>query len=47
MVKQNMTIEQVKAAHPTLEYDGIYGHNEQMTGDHLLEIIYHDLTHKK
>ncbi len=47
MVKQNMTIEQVKAAHPTLEYDGIYSHNEQMTGDHLLEVIYHDLTHIK
>jgi glyoxylase-like metal-dependent hydrolase (beta-lactamase superfamily II) len=47
MVKRNMTIEQVKAAKPTLEYDGIYGNNEEMTGNRLLEVIYHDLTQKK
>jgi len=47
MVKQNMTLEQVKAAHPTLEYDGIYGGNKEMTGNRLLEVIYHDLTQKK
>ncbi len=47
MVKQNMTLDQVKAAHATLEYDGIYGRNEEMTGNRLLEVIYHDLTQKK
>jgi cyclase len=47
LVKQNMTLEQVKAAKPTLEYDGIYGNNEEMTGNRLLEVIYHDLTQKK
>ncbi len=25
MVKKNMTLDQIKAAHPTLDYDGIYG----------------------
>ena len=47
LVKQNMTIEQIKAAKPTLEYDGIYGNNEEMTGNRLLEVIYHNLTQKK
>lgn len=47
MVKQNMTLDQVKAARATLEYDGIYGNNEEMTGNRLLEVIYHDLTQKK
>jgi cyclase len=46
LVKQNMTLEQVKAANPTLEYDGLYN-SEEMTGNRLLEVIYHDLTQKK
>jgi len=47
MVKQSMTLDQVKAAHPTLEYDGTYGRNEEMTGNRLIEVIYHDLMQKK
>ncbi len=47
MVKENMTLDQVKAAKPTLEYDGIYGRRPQMTGDMLIEIVYNELSKKK
>ena len=45
MVKKNMTLEQIKAARPTLEYDGLYGKHE-VTGDQFVEVIYRDLTKK-
>ena len=43
MVKKKMTLEQVKAAKPTLDYDGVYatpGH----TGDMFVEAVYRSLT---
>ena len=47
MVKKGMTVEQVKAARPTLEYDGVYGTDRNWTGAMLIETIYRDLTQKK
>ena len=46
MVKKNMTVEQVKAAHPTLEYDGIYA-TKDLTGDSLIEVIYNEFRKEK
>jgi glyoxylase-like metal-dependent hydrolase (beta-lactamase superfamily II) len=40
MVKKNMTLEQVKAAKPALEYDGLYGKQADWTGDMFLELVY-------
>jgi cyclase len=47
MVKKGMTVEQIKAAKPTLEYDGIYGTDKSWTGGMFIETIYRDLTQKK
>jgi hypothetical protein len=46
MVKKNMTLQQVKAARPTLEYDGIYGTRQDWTGEMFLEAVYRDLARK-
>lgn len=46
MVKKNMTMQQVKAARPTLEYDGIYGTRRDWTGEMFLEAVYGDLSRK-
>ena len=43
MVKKNMTLEQVKAARPTLEYDGIYGTRKEWTGAMFIEAVYKEL----
>jgi glyoxylase-like metal-dependent hydrolase (beta-lactamase superfamily II) len=43
MVGKNMTLEQVKAARPTLEYDGIYGTRKEWTGAMLIETAYAEL----
>lgn len=43
MVDKRMTLNQVKQAHPTLEYDGIYGKKE-VTGDMLVEIAYNEMS---
>jgi hypothetical protein len=43
MVRKNMTLEQVKAARPTLEYDGIYGTRKEWTGAMLIETVYAEL----
>jgi cyclase len=43
MVKKNMTLEQVKAAKPMLEYDGIYGTRKEWTGAMFLETVYKEL----
>jgi glyoxylase-like metal-dependent hydrolase (beta-lactamase superfamily II) len=40
MIKSGMTLEQVKAAKPTLDYDGIYGTDG---GRRFTEIVYHEL----
>lgn len=44
MVKTGMTVDQVKAARPTLEYDGVYGTDKSWTGAMFIETIYRDLT---
>jgi cyclase len=43
MVRKNMTLEQVRAARPTLEYDGIYGTRKEWTGAMLIETAYAEL----
>jgi hypothetical protein len=43
MIKRGMTLEQVKAAKPTLEYDGIYGTRKEWTGAMLIETVYAEL----
>jgi glyoxylase-like metal-dependent hydrolase (beta-lactamase superfamily II) len=43
MVAKGMTLEEVKAARPTLEYDGLYGTNKAWTGEMFLEAVYRDL----
>ena len=44
MVGERMTLEQIKAAKPTLDYDGFYGRRPEMTGNKLIEILYDELT---
>jgi cyclase len=46
MVKKKMTLEQVKAAKPTRDYDGVYARTEY-TGDMFVEVVYRSLTSKK
>jgi cyclase len=43
MTKKNMTLAQVKAAHPALEYDGLYGTQKDWTGEMFLEAVYREL----
>jgi hypothetical protein len=43
MIKNGMTLDQVKAAKPTLDYDGIYG---TKSGEKFIEAVYRDLTKK-
>jgi cyclase len=47
MVRKGMTVAQVKAARPTLEYDGIYGADRNWTGEMFVETVYRDLSQKK
>lgn len=46
MVAKGMTLEQVKAAGPTVEYDGLYGKRKEWTGDMFLEAVYRDLSQR-
>jgi cyclase len=41
LIKSGKTLEQVKAARPTLDYDGIYGNSSQF-----VELVYRSLTQK-
>ena len=44
MIKKKMTLQQVKAARPALEYDGYYGATTgPWTADTFLEAVYHTL----
>ena len=48
MVKKGMTLEQVKAAQPTLDYDPLYGANTGFwTTDMFIEAVYKSLTDAK
>lgn len=42
MVREGKSLNDVKASHPTMEYDGIYGKKE-MTGDKFITLVYNDL----
>ncbi len=47
MIKRGMTVEQVKAAKPTLDYDPIYGHDTgNWTTDMFIEAAYKSLSNK-
>ena len=47
MIKRGMTLEQIKAARPTQDYDPIYGKNEgNWTTDMFIEAAYQSLTSK-
>jgi hypothetical protein len=43
LVAKKMTLEQVKAAHPTFDYDGVYS-SPAYTGDMFVEAVYRSLT---
>ena len=48
MIKKGMTLEQVKAAHPTLDFDGRYGSTSgPWTTDMFVEAAYRSLQEKK
>jgi len=48
MAKKGMTAQQVKAARPSLEYDGIYGATTgNWTTDMFLETVYREVTSRK
>jgi len=46
MVKKDQTVEEVKAARPTLEYDGLYSTSD-LARDMFLETIYKELSKGK
>ena len=43
MVKRGLTLAQVKAARPTMEYDGLYGNASGWTTDQFVEAVYNNL----
>jgi hypothetical protein len=48
MIKKDMTLEQVKAAKPTFDYDPVYGAKSgPWTTDMFVEAVYRDLTREK
>ncbi len=47
LIKKGMTLEQVKAAKPTFDYDPLYGSNPNWTPDMFVEAVYKSLTQKK
>jgi hypothetical protein len=48
MVKNGMTLAQIKAAKPTLDFDGRYGStNNSWTTDMFIEAVYRSLTQTK
>jgi len=48
LVKKNMTLEQVKAAKPTFDYDRLYGASTgAWTTDMFIEAVYRDLAKEK
>jgi hypothetical protein len=47
-IKQGMTLEEVKAAKPTLDYDGLYGATAgPWTTDMFVEAVYRELSKMK
>ncbi len=47
MIKKGMTLEQVKAAKPTEDWDGRFGRLPVMTPDKFVEVVYKGLSAKK
>ena len=48
LIKKDMTLEQVKAAKPTLDYDGIYGATSgPWTTDMFIDAVYRSLSQRK
>jgi cyclase len=47
MTKKGMTLQQVKAARPALEYDGSYGNDKDWTGEMFLNAVYRDVSAAK
>jgi hypothetical protein len=48
LIDKGMTLEQVKAARPTLEFDGLYGaRSGAWTTDMFVEAIYQELSKAK
>jgi hypothetical protein len=48
MIKKGMTLEQVKAAHPTLDYDTQYGATSgTWTTEMFIDAVYKSLSEKK
>jgi glyoxylase-like metal-dependent hydrolase (beta-lactamase superfamily II) len=47
MIKKGMTLEQVKAAKPTRDYDPLYGANDYWTADMFVTAAYRSLTAQK
>lgn len=47
MIKKGMTLEQVKAAKPTFDYDPLYGTSTFWTTDRFVEAVYNTLLPKK
>jgi len=43
LIAKKMTLEQVKAARPTFDYDGVYA-SPTYTGDMFVEAVYRSLT---
>ena len=44
MIDQKMTLEQVRAANPVLDYEGVYGRNTAWTTAMFVEAMYRDLS---
>ena len=47
MIKKGMTLEQVKEARPTKDYDALYGSDSAWTTDMFVEAVYKDSTGQK
>ena len=47
MIKRGMTLDQVKAARPGLDYDGRYGNDRTWSTAMFIEAVYRDLGQKK
>ena len=47
MIDQKMTLEQVRAANPVLDYEGVYGRNTTWTTSMFVEAMYRDLNDRK
>ena len=47
MIDQKMTLDQVRAANPVLDYEGVYGRSTTWTTSMFVEAMYRDLSNRK